>query len=61
MSNIEHYRALAQAARREAQDAALPSVRERYERSAVAWLVIVDQMLATEKFMEANQAAKEAA
>lgn len=61
MSNIEHFRALAAAATRQAEEATLPSVRERYERSAGAWQAIVDQMTATEQFTSVNQAAKEAA
>ena len=61
MSNINHYRALAAAARRQAEDAALPSVRERCERSAMAWEAIVAQMLDTEKLTSANLAAKQAA
>ena len=61
MSNIEHYRALAAAATRSAEEATLPNVRDRYERSAAAWQVFVDQMSATEHFASVNQAAKEAA
>lgn len=61
MSNIDHYRALAAASRRQAEEAALPSVRERCERSAMAWEAIVAQMLDTEKLTSANLAAKQAA
>lgn len=61
MSNIEHYRALAASARRNAAESTLPSVRDRYERSAEAWQAIVDQMSATEHFASVNQAAKDAA
>lgn len=61
MSNIEHYRALAATSRRQAEEAALPSVRERCERSALAWETIVAQMLDTAALAAANSAAKEAA
>jgi hypothetical protein len=61
VSNIDHYRALAAAAKLKAEEATLPSVRDRYERSAEAWQVIVDQMSATEQLASVNQAAKEAA
>jgi hypothetical protein len=61
MSNIEHFRALAAAAKRQANDETLPSVRERCERSATAWQTIVDQMLATAHLASANLAAKQAA
>ncbi|MDO9490466.1 MAG: hypothetical protein Q7J32_19010 [Sphingomonadaceae bacterium] len=61
MSNIEHFRALAIAASRQAEEASLPSVRERCERSAAAWNAIVAQMLDTEHFTSVNLAAKQAA
>lgn len=61
MSNIDHYRALAVASRRQAEEATLPSVRERCERSAMAWEAIVAQMFDTEKLTSANLAAKRAA
>lgn len=61
MSNIEHYRALAAAAKRQADEATLPSVRERCERSAAAWDAIVGQMVHTEKLVAVNLAAKQAA
>lgn len=61
MSNITHYRALATAARRQAEEATLPSVRERCERSAAAWEAIVSQMLDTELLASVNLAAKQAA
>lgn len=61
MSNIDHYRALAAASRRQAEEAVLPSVRERCERSALAWETIVSQMLDTEKLTAVNLAAKHAA
>ena len=61
LSNIEHYRALALAAQRQADEATLPAVRERCKRSAEAWQAIIDQMLATEHFASVNQAAKQAA
>lgn len=61
MSNIEHYRALAAASRRQAEEATLPSVRERCERSALAWETIVAQMLDTAKLTSVNLAAKQAA
>lgn len=61
MSNIGHYRALAAAARRQAEEATLPSVRERCERSAAAWEAIVSQMLETELLASVNLAAKQAA
>ncbi len=61
MLNIEHFRALGIAASRQADEAALPSVRERCERSAAAWNRIVEQMLATEHFTSVNLAAKQAA
>ncbi len=61
MSNIEHYRTLAASAMRNAGESTLPSVRDRYLRSAEAWQAIVDQMLATEQFASVNQAAKEVA
>jgi hypothetical protein len=46
---------------RNAGESTLPSVRDRYLRSAEAWQAIVDQMLATEQFASVNQAAKEVA
>jgi len=61
MSNITHYRTLAAAARRQAEEATLPSVRERCERSAAAWETIVSQMLDTEQLAAVNLAAKQAA
>jgi len=60
MSNIDHFRTLAIAAMRQAEEAALPSVRERCERSAAAWNAIVTQMLVTEHFTSVNLAAKQA-
>lgn len=60
MSTIDHFRALATAATRQAEEAALPSVRERSERSAAAWNAIVTQMLVTEHFTSVNLAAKRA-
>lgn len=60
MSSIDHYRNLAAAARRDAAEATLPSVRERCERSALAWEKIVSQMLDTEQFAAVNLAAKQA-
>jgi hypothetical protein len=61
MSNIEHYRALAAASRRQAEEATLPSVRERCVRSAEAWETIVAQILDTEALAAVNLAAKHAA
>jgi hypothetical protein len=61
MSNIDHFRKLAAAASRQAQEATLPSVRERCERSAAAWQTIVGQMLETEHLAAVNLAAKQAA
>jgi hypothetical protein len=61
MSNIDQYRALAATSRQQADEATLPSVRERCERSALAWDRIVAQLLDTETFAAANLAAKRAA
>lgn len=61
MSNIDHYRALAATSRRQAAEATLPSVRDRCERSALAWEAIVAQMLDTEALAATNSAAKHAA
>ena len=61
MSNIEHFRALAAAAGRQAEEATLPSVRERCERSAAAWNKIIGQMLDTERLASVNLAAKKTA
>lgn len=58
MSNIANYRTLAATSRRQADEAVLPSVRERCERSALAWEAIVARMLDTEAFASANFAAK---
>ena len=60
MSNMNHFQGLAAAARRQADEATLPSVRERCERSANAWDAIVLQMTDTAQLASANQAAKQA-
>lgn len=49
MSNTEFYAEQVSAARRQADEATLPSVRERCMRSAAAWQTMLDRQQAFEK------------
>ena len=60
-TGIDFYRSQAAEAMRQAGEAALPSVRERCERSAAAWQAMIERVESFEEQKAKNLAAKSAA
>jgi hypothetical protein len=59
MSAMTTYLERAAECRKEAGSATLANVRERAERSAMAWEGMADQLRTTENYQQANRAARE--